>query len=87
MAFELQTIQEKAAFIAQQIRVLLAMREGDRVRVRFERSGQVMEQVGKVRVLTDVSFFLELGTGSLLLIEDTLSLEILSAEGDVAREE
>ena len=48
--------------------------------------GRTVDHVGVVRVMTDVSFFLELMTGSLLLVEDTLFLEILQSSLDVDEE-
>ena len=53
------------------------MQEGDCVRARFEFGGRVQEHVGVVRVMSESSFFLELSTGSLMLVEGAEYIEIL----------
>ena len=86
IAEELEVVQCRASRLAHQLNVLMKMREGDQVRVRWELGNRMVTQVGVVRVLSGSSFFLELNTGSLLMIERVESLEILQTtsvdEGD-----
>ena len=86
VAQELEVIQSRVSQLTRHLYVLISLKEGDRVRAVFERGGRTVDHVGVVRVMTDVSFFLELMTGSLLLVEDTLFLEILQSSLDVDEE-
>ena len=75
---QLRDMQRSVAQLTQQLFVLMSMREGAKIHAKFEFGGRVVDHVGVVRVLTDASFFLELNTGSLLMVEELISVEILS---------
>ena len=79
VAEELMSLQERAAQLTQTLCVLAVMKEGDRIRAKFVMGGRTVDQVGVVRVRSDVAFFLELSSGALLLVEDVESLELISA--------
>ena len=77
LAAELEIVQGKASKLVHQMNVLIRMMEGDYVRVVWDYGGRRTTQVGFVRVMSEVSFFLEVSTGALLLVENVESLEIL----------
>ena len=79
VARELEIAQGRAARLTQHLCVLTTMREGDRVRARFEFGGHKLEKTGVVRVMSDTSFFLELSSGALLMVEGAEFIEILSS--------
>lgn len=79
IAEELRVLQEKVSLLTQQLCLLLRVREGDRVRVQWVFGGRSVTKVGVVRVLTEFTFFLELATGALLLVEDVKHLEIMQS--------
>lgn len=82
VAEKLRRAQEQVAQLTQHMLVLMSLREGDQVRAEFEFGGRVLTRVGVVRVLTNSSFFLELETGALLMVDEALQLEILSSVDD-----
>ena len=77
VAEELRVLQDQSSRLARHLCLLMRVREGDQVRVEWTFGGQVTVQVGVVRVMSDFTFFLELSSGALLLVEDVQHLEIL----------
>ena len=87
VAQELKNLQSRASHLAHHLYVLSCMQEGDRVRARFEFGGRIQEHVGVVRVMSESSFFLEIASGSLMLVEGAEYIEILaSASLEVSRD-
>ena len=80
IAEELRIVQDRATQSTQQLYLLMRVKEGDQVRVRWESGGRTVEHVGFVRVLSDFTFFLELSTGALLFVGDLKYLEIMHAD-------
>ena len=79
IAQRLKDAQGEVARLTQHLCVLITMKEGDHIRAKFNFGGRLIEQVGVVRVMSDASFFLELSTGALLLVEEAVYLEILTS--------
>ena len=66
----------------QQLSAVVQMKEGDLIRAKFLRGGSMVDHVGVVRLISEKSFFLELRSGSLVLVEDASFLEIIHAAED-----
>ena len=79
IAQKLEEAQGQVSQFTRQLIIMMSVKEGDRIRVQFEFGGQVLDQVGVVRVVTTSSFFLELEGGALLMVEDVISMEILAS--------
>ena len=77
IAEELKLLQDTVALKTQQLCSLMQLREGDQVRVCWNFGGRLVTKVGVVRVMSDFTFFLELSSGALLLVEDVKHLEII----------
>ena len=79
---ELRHAQGRVNQLMQQLSAVVMMKEGDLIRAKINLGGSLVDHVGVVRLISESSFFLELRSGSLLLVEDVSSLEIMHAASE-----